>query len=368
MKVPFLDLKKINDSFQPELNEAMMRVADSGYYILGPEVEQFEKSFANYCGTKRCIGVANGLDALIIILEAYKILGKLKIGDQIIVPANTYIATVLAIVKAGLQPVLCEPNPETFNIEANSIEKLVTPKTKAVMVVHLYGQLTNMPGIHSLCLDQGLLLFEDAAQAHGAQVNGKRAGNWGDAAAFSFYPGKNLGALGDGGAITTNHQELADVIQAYRNYGSHKKYYNNYIGLNSRLDPIQAAILELKLSRLDADNQKRQEIAEQYNASIQNPKISKPKQPLDSKAHVWHLYVVNVEDRIGFQKHLDENNIGNLIHYPVPVHQQACFPEWKQLSFPVTEKIHESVISLPISPVMRQEEIDAVIRVVNDYQ
>jgi dTDP-4-amino-4,6-dideoxygalactose transaminase len=367
MKVPFLDLGKITRSFEPEITEAVGKVIASGSYILGDEVQKFEDEFAAYCGTKHSIGVANGLDALIIILESYKITGKLKEGDEIIVPANTYIASVIAIKKAGMIPVLAEPDADTFNLSSRTAARVLTSKTRALMTVHLYGRISDMEHLPAFCKENNLLMIEDAAQAHGAMYKGKRAGNWGDAAGFSFYPGKNLGALGDGGAITTNDDELADVIRAYRNYGSHQKYYNLYAGVNSRLDTIQAAVLRIKLRNLDADNRKRREIAEKYTAGINNKKITLPALPLHPDMHVWHLYVVRTAHRNELQQFLNHHQIGNLIHYPVAPHHQQAFAEWQHLQMPLTETLHNEVLSLPVSPVMTEEEIQTVVEVVNAY-
>ncbi len=368
MQIPFLDLKKINASFEPQLSEALKKVIDSGYYIMGSEVEKFNQELANYCGVKYAVGVANGLDALIVILEAYKLLGKLKIGDEVIVPANTYIASIIAIEKAGLVPVLAEPCEATFNLSVSEVSKLLTNQTKVIMAVHLYGQLADVENLKSLAKEKKLLFIEDAAQSHGAVKNGIKAGAWGDAAAFSFYPGKNLGALGDGGAVTTNDEILAKTVATYANYGSEKKYFNLYSGINSRLDSIQAAVLSVKLKRLDEDNEKRRQIAEMYSNKIKNDSIILPKMPKDRLNHVWHLYVVKTTKRKEFQDFLSEKGISTLIHYPVPPHKQMAFAKWNGLSLPLTEKIHEQVLSLPISPVMTEEEVNYVINCVNSFE
>ncbi|MFQ3575274.1 MAG: DegT/DnrJ/EryC1/StrS family aminotransferase [Cytophagales bacterium] len=366
-KIKFLDLLKINQQYEREIKHILSGIFDSGWYVLGEQVKNFEKDFANYCGTKHCIGVANGLDALILILEGFKILGKLKIGDEVIVPANTYIASVLAISKTGLIPVLVEPDETTFNLNPKLIEEKINPKTKAIMAVHLYGQTADMKNINTIASKHGLLVLEDSAQAHGALNNGIKTGNLSDAAGFSFYPGKNLGALGDGGAITTNEDELAEVLFAYRNYGSHQKYHNKYLGLNSRLDELQAAVLNVKLKHLDKENQLRNEVATKYLNQINNPIISLP-QTADYGTHVWHLFVIRCEKRELLQNYLNENGIQTVIHYPIPPHQQKAYlGTLDNLSLPITEKIHQTVLSLPMSPVMEDNEIDYVIKTVNQF-
>jgi dTDP-4-amino-4,6-dideoxygalactose transaminase len=367
--VPFLDLKRLNASFEPQLSEAVDRVVKSGWYIQGPEVEQFENEFAAYCGTQYCIGAGNGLDALIMIWEGLKIQGKLQEGDEVLVPANTYIASILSILKAGLKPVLCEPDPQTYNLTVANLEQYRTSKTKAILMVHLYGRVSEAQELTAFAEQYGLLFIEDAAQAHGALGNnGKRAGNIGHAAGFSFYPGKNLGALGDAGAVTTNDTELARIIRLYRNYGSAKKYHNEQIGINSRLDPIHAAVLSVKLKRLDADNQRRREIAERYSAEILNPKISLPSLPNSRDQHVWHLFTIEVEDRHRFMEHLSYNSIGNLIHYPIPPYKQKALSQWNGLSLPITENIHSRIVSLPMSPVMSEEEILRTVEICNRFE
>jgi len=371
MKIPFLDLKEINNRYIAEINAEIKKVLDSGWYIMGEQCSLFEQEFADYCGTKHAIGVASGLDALIIILEAYKELGIFELGDEVIVPANTYIASILAISKAGLVPVLVEPDINTYNIDSQLIEEKITDKTKAILVVHLYGLVAQMGQISSIANKHNLKVIEDAAQAHGAIYNGKRAGNIGDATGFSFYPGKNLGALGDGGAITTNDDELAEVISAFRNYGSQKKYVNKYKGLNSRLDEIQAAVLRVKLRYLDDDNQKRREIAQYYCKNITNPNIFLPTlQPSNSPSsqqHVFHLFVIRCKERDRLQKYLTDNDIQTVIHYPIPSHKQEAYPEWNGLSFPTTEKIHCECLSLPISPVIKAENLLKIVEVLNEF-
>lgn len=359
-------MKKINGRFAKEFNKAAKNVIKSGWYILGDEVKSFEKEFAGYCGAKYAIGVSNGLDALILILNAYKNMGFFKNNDEVLVPANTYIATILAISYNNLAPVLVEPDINTYNIDPKKIESKITRKTKAIMPVHLYGQTADMGPIKKIAKKYNLIVIEDAAQAHGALYKGKMAGSLGDAAGFSFYPGKNLGALGDGGAITTDDAELCRVLIALRNYGSHKKYYNLYKGVNNRLDEMQAAFLRIKLKHLDSDNKKRGEIASTYVSKIKNKKIILPKADSYGK-HAWHLFVVRVNDRDNFQKYLAKNGIGTIIHYPVPPHKQEAYKEWNRLSLPITEKIHREVISLPISPVMGGKEAKYVIDIVNRF-
>lgn len=372
MSIPFLDLKAINSQYREELIEAATRVIDSGWYIRGQEVEQFEKEFANYCGSQYCIGVANGLDALILVLRAWKELGKLKEGDEVIVPANTYIASILAITENRLTPVLVEPDIHTYNIDPNLIEQAITPKTKAILPVHLYGQLAPMPAILDIAKRHQLLVLEDAAQAHGANLDGRKAGNWGDAAGFSFYPGKNLGALGDGGAVTTSDEELAQTIRAISNYGSHKKYENLYQGVNSRLDEMQAAILRVKLQQLDTATLVRKQIAVTYAQGIHNPLVYKPiadDATVPSLGnHVFHLFVVRVKQRAKFQAHLKNGSIDSLTHYPIPPHkQQAYHQSHNSLQLPLTEAIHNEIVSLPISPTMSMGEVTNVIAAVNAF-
>ena len=369
--IDFLNLKKINNNHRKELLQAMENVLNSGWFILGDRVKKFEKEFADFCGTKYCIGVANGLDALILILEGYKELGFLKEGDEIIVPSNTYIASILAISRAGLIPVLVEPHIDTYLLNENLIEEKITPKTRAILPVHLYGRLCDMDCINLIAKKHNLKVIEDCAQSHGAKSNEVTCGNLGDAAGFSFYPGKNLGALGDGGAVTTNDPELAKIITALRNYGSEKKYENLYQGLNSRLDEIQAAFLSVKLKTLNEDNQKRRSLAQYYLDHINNSLIVLPydqdKDILNFDDHVWHLFVVRVESRDKFQKYLLDNGVQTVIHYPIPPHKQKAYPEWKNTSYPISEKIHNQIISLPISQVMKEEEAEIVCKIVNSY-
>tara|TARA_B110000211_G_C14082499_1_gene555232 strand:- start:974 stop:2107 length:1134 start_codon:yes stop_codon:yes gene_type:complete len=375
--IPFLDLKRINEQYKTELKDACVRVINSGWYILGNEVAEFEKEFANYCEVEHCIGVANGLDALMLILRAYMELGVIQKGEEVIVPSNTYIASILAISENGLVPVLVEPDVNTFNLDPKLIEQAITEKTKAILTVHLYGQVTNMVEINAIARKNNLKVIEDCAQAHGAlyefgshkveEHKGKRVGSLGDAAGFSFYPGKNLGALGDAGAVTTNDEALADTITALRNYGSHEKYKNQFKGLNSRLDEIQAAMLRVKLRYLDNEISKRQNVARTYLEGIDNPFIHLPFIK-DRNAHVWHLFVIKTANRERLIKHLALNEVQSMIHYPIPPHRQKAYIELKSKSFPISETIHKEALSLPVSPVLTVNEINEIIRVVNDYK
>jgi dTDP-4-amino-4,6-dideoxygalactose transaminase len=365
--IPFIDLKKVNARFEDALVAIFKKTLSASHFILGKEVSTFEENFAKYCGVSHCIGVGNGLDALRIILEGYKVLGKLDEGDEVLVASNTYIATILAIKQAGLQPVLVEAEDKSFNFEIKSLHRAITTKTKAIMPVHLYGQLSPMSQINEFAKKHNLLVIEDAAQAHGAITkNGKRAGSLGDAAGFSFYPTKNLGALGDAGAITTNDDSLALVVRKLRNYGTSSKYVNDELGFNSRLDEFQAAFLNVKLKSLDIDNEKRREIAKRYLSGIINEKIALPYYN-GSGNHVFHLFVVMVENREAFTAYLLKNEIGHLIHYPIAPHHQKALKEFSHLNFPIAEKIHAEVVSLPMSPVMSDEEVDRVISVLNNY-
>jgi len=363
----YLDLKRINDSFEPELTQAIQNVLLSGWYLLGEEVRCFESDFAAYCGVSNCIGVANGLDALTLIFNAYIELGEMQEGDEVIVPANTYIATILSITRNKLKPVLVEPDPHTYNLDPNRIEAAVTPLTKAILPVHLYGQCADMQKIRVIALKYKLKVVEDAAQAHGAVGNGKRTGNIGDAAGFSFYPGKNIGCLGDGGCVTTNDKRLADCIRALANYGSEKKYVNRFKGINSRLDEIQAAVLRVKLKRLDQDNQRRRDLARYYMAHIENPRIVLP-DVTDWDAHVFHIFPVMSDKRDALQAFLKANDIQTLIHYPIPPHKQNAFASYNNLSFPVTESIHARELSLPVSPLMTLKEADQVCDCINHFK
>lgn len=369
--IPFLDLKAINSQYRDELVAAATRVIDSGWYIAGNELEQFEQAFASYCGTKHAIGVANGLDALILTLRAWKELGKLKDGDEVIVPSNTYIASILAISANDLVPVLVEPDLATYNLCPKQTEAAITAKTRAILPVHLYGQLADMPAIMAIAQRHNLLVLEDSAQAHGAELNGKKAGNWGDASGFSFYPGKNLGALGDAGAVTTNDDQLAETLRALRNYGSHEKYKNLFQGTNSRLDEIQAAMLSVKLKHLDTETAHRRKVADAYIQGINNTAVTLPltlnSSPLTRENHVWHVFVIRCEQREALQKHLLEQGIQTLIHYPIPPHQQQAYKEWNMDSYPVSEMIHQQVMSLPMGPTVTMDEVKKVINAVNGF-
>ena len=360
--IKFLDLEKVNNRFRVEIDKRIKSILDKGWYLQGEWDKTFEKHFAEFCGVKHCISCANGLDALNLIIRGY----GFGAGDEIIVPANTYIASILAISQNGCTPVLVEPDINTYNINPDLIEEKITSKTKAIMVVHLYGQAVQMDKIWALVKKYNLKIIEDSAQSHGALYKEKRVGSLGDASGFSFYPGKNLGCMGDGGAITTNDDELAKKIRAIANYGSDYKYHHIYKGINSRLDEIQAAILDVKLPHLDQDNARRREIAKYYRENIKNQKITLPK-AYDEKSHVWHVFVVRCKDRDAFQKHLEDNDIQTLIHYPTPPHKQECYKEIFSLSLPITEKIHKEVISLPISPVMADEEIKKIVKILNQF-
>ncbi len=366
--IKFLDLHRINARFETRFQEAFNRFLHSGYYILGNEVQTFETNFSAYCGTKHCVGTANGLDALILIFKAFIHLGKLQPGDEVLVPANTYIASILSVIHAGLKPVFVEPDARTFNISPSEIEKNITSKTKAILAVHLYGQLADMQGINAIAKKNNLLVVEDAAQAHGAILSSEllKAGNLSDAAAFSFYPSKNLGALGDAGAVTTNDDALAECVRLLRNYGSSKKYENTLLGYNSRLDELQAAILNIKLPYLDADNDRRRTIAKRYLSEIKNKKVQLPFYD-GSDNHVFHVFVILVDDRTHFTAHLETHHIGYLIHYPIAPHKQKALKKHQHESFPITEYIHDSCVSIPVSPVMTDAEVEKIISVINRY-
>lgn len=364
--IPFLDLKKLNLQYKEDLVSACTKVIDSGWYIQGTECVNFEKSFANYCGSKYAIGVANGLDALILILKAYKVLGVMEDGDEVIVPSNTYIASILAISDNNLVPVLVEPDINSYLIDSSKIEEKITSKTKAIMPVHLYGRTCNMNEINAISKKYNLKVIEDSAQSHGAFYEDKRCGNLGDASGFSFYPGKNLGALGDGGAVTTNDKELSDTIRALGNYGSHEKYKNLYKGTNSRLDEIQAAMLSVKLKYLDKEIDNRRRIAEFYNENIKNDNIILP-EILNPTNSVWHLFVIRTKKRNKLQKYLLDKNIQTLIHYPIAPHHQDAYKEWKDESFPISEKIHNEVLSLPISGIQSMEDTKYIVDCINEF-
>lgn len=368
--INFLDLKKINDSFEPELSKAIMRVLDSGWYLLGNEVKAFEQEYASFIGTKHCIGVANGLDALRLILKAYIEMGVMQEGDEIIVPANTYIASMLAITDNRLIPVLIEPDIKTYNIDPFKIEEKITTRTKGIMIVHLYGQNAMHQEIQRLIMKYDLKLIEDNAQAQGCYHGDARTGSFGDAAGHSFYPGKNLGALGDAGAVTTNDEKLAITLRAIANYGSNQKYVNNYQGLNSRLDEIQAAILRVKLQQLDVHNLFRQQVASRYMENIKNKKIILPIYDFSThitNSHVWHLFIIRTHLRDELQQYLTKNGVQTLIHYPIPPHKQLAYRDWNDLVFPLTEQIHNEVLSLPISPILKDEEVNRIVETLNGF-
>ena len=367
--VPFLNLKSINAAYREELINAATRVIDSGWYLQGEELKAFEREFGAYCGTKHCVGVANGLDALTLTLRAWKELGNLKEGDEVIVPANTYIASILAITENRLKPVLVEPNEHTYNLCPIKTAAAITAKTKVILVVHLYGQIAPMNELMVLAAQNNLLVLEDSAQAHGAAINTKKAGSWGHASGFSFYPGKNLGALGDAGAVTTNDEELAVTIRALGNYGSYVKYENRYQGVNSRMDEIQAAILRVKLKHLDKEIQRRRKIALAYAKGITHPAITQPISENRTgellESHVFHLYVIRIAQRKAMQTHLREAGIQTLIHYPIPPHLQQAYNYLNEYKYPFTETLHQQIISLPISPIMTELQVDSVINAAN---
>lgn len=364
--IKFLDLQKINAQYQIELKEAAKRVIDSGWYLMGKEIENFESNYADFCGVQHCLGVANGLDALRLIFKAYMEIGVMQKGDEVIVPANTYIASVLAISDNGLKPVFVEPNKQTFNLDSSLIEQAITTKTKAILTVHLYGQNSIDKHMLNICEKYNLKLVEDGAQSHGALWNGKVSGGIGDAAGHSFYPGKNLGALGDAGAVTTNDSELAKVISALRNYGSIVRYENQYQGLNSRLDEIQAAFLNVKLKYIQKDIKTRRQIANFYLDNITNSQIVLPS-VLNDKAHVWHLFVIRIKKREKLQKYLRENGIQTLIHYPIPPYKQKAYLDFNNISFPLTERIHDEILSIPIDPSMSKDQTKFVVKTINNF-
>ena len=363
--IPFLDLKQINQQYSDELKEAASRVIDSGWYILGNEVQSFESEFAAFCETKHCLGVGNGLDALILILRAYIELGVMQKGDEVIVPSNTYIASILAISENGLIPVLVEPDINTFNLNPALIKQAITKKTKAILTVHLYGQVTAMDEINAIATEHNLKVIEDCAQAHGALYKGKKVGGLGDAAGFSFYPGKNLGALGDAGAVTTNDSKLANMVSALRNYGSCEKYKHVYKGINSRLDEMQAAMLRVKLKHLDKEIQARQSIADIYLSELNNSLIELPIVE-DKKAHVWHIFAIRTTQREAVASALLAKGIQTLIHYPIPPHKQQAYSEWSDASMPISEQIHDQVLSLPMGPTIDIDDINFIVKSINE--
>lgn len=360
--INFLDLHKINEQYRADIDSRIKEVLDKGWYLQGEQNDIFARNFAAYCGTKYALGVANGLDAINLIIRAY----GFGPGDEIIVPSNTFIATFLAVSQNGCTVVPVEPDINTYCIDANLVEAAITPRTKAIIVVHLYGRAVPMAGILKVAQKYNLKVIEDAAQAHGAYDEGKRVGNLGDAAAFSFYPGKNLGAMGDAGGITTNDREIYEKVKAIANYGSDYKYHHIYKGVNSRLDEIQAAILDVKLAHLDKDNARRREIARYYREHITNPRVILPQTDAE-ESHVWHVFVVRSDDREALKAHLEANGIQTNIHYPTAPHKQGAYSEMSHCSYPITEKIHREVMSLPISPVMTDEEVRTVVDVVNSW-
>lgn len=365
--IKFLDLQKVTEKYADEIHAAVNRVVDSGWYLQGAENERFEAEYSSYIGTRHTVGCANGLDALYLILRAYVELGVMRAGDEIIVPANTYIASILAVSQNGLKPVLVEPDIATYQIDDSLIEKAVTPRTKGVMIVHLYGRCAYTERIGDICRRHGLKLIEDNAQAHGCLFGGRKTGSLGDAAGHSFYPGKNLGAFGDAGAVTTDDDELAAAVRALANYGSQKKYVFRYCGRNSRMDEIQAAVLRVKLSHLDEDVAVRKRVAQYYIDNIRNPQITLPDMR-DSDAHVFHIFPVRCGRRDDLQRYLTENGVQTIIHYPIPPHKQECYKEWNDLSLPITELIHREELSLPMSPVMTDDDIRGVVEAINDFR
>jgi dTDP-4-amino-4,6-dideoxygalactose transaminase len=360
--IPFLDLKKINAPYEAEIKEAFNQFIDSGWYVLGKQVEEFESNFAKYCGSKHCIGVANGLDALEIIIKAY----DFPADSEIIVPSNTYIASILAVSNCGLKPVLVEPNIEVYNIDPSKIEEKINQKTKAILIVHLYGRACEMDEINEIAQKYNLKVIEDAAQAHGTVYKGKLAGNLGDAAGISLYPTKNLGAMGDAGAITTNNDDLAEKCRVIRNYGSKIKYKNDVKGRNSRLDEIQAAVLNVKLKYLNEDNKKRQLIAQKYLQNIDNQLITLPKADKVFE-DTWHLFVIRTQNRDKFREYLLSQGIKTDVHYPIAPHHQLAYSEWQNDCYPISEKIHQEVVSLPLNTALSEIEIDYIIDSVNKF-
>lgn len=365
--VDFLNLRNLNAPVAEELKAACARVIDSGWYISGAENEAFEKKFAHYCGTQCCVGVGNGFDALSLILRAWKAMDKIKEGDEVIVPANTFIASILAITENRLKPIFVEPNENSYNLSIGNLKSAITPKTRVILPVHLYGQICDMPEIMRIAKAHHLLVLEDAAQAHGASIHERKAGNWGDAAGFSFYPGKNLGALGDAGAVTTNDPALAEMVRTLGNFGSSEKYKNHFQGINSRLDELQAAMLAVKLSYLDAQIEQRRRVANFYLKGIQNPYIQLPELK-NEESHVWHLFVVRSPCRDALRLHLAHNDIQTLIHYPIPSHKQEAYAAFHHLSLALTEQLHEEILSLPMSPQLSPAELQKVVDACNHFR
>lgn len=365
--ISFLSLREVNDQYKEELKEAASRVIDSGWYLLGSEVNAFECAFAEFCGVKYCVGVASGLDALHLIFRAYLEMGKLKKGDEVIVPANTYIASVLAITENGLNPVFVEPNDTTYNLDPKKVKINVTVKTRAILAVHLYGQISEFDKLEKIAQEHDLILIEDSAQAHGATFNSRKAGNLGDASGFSFYPGKNLGALGDAGAVTTNDGELSKLVRHLGNYGSSKRYVNDFRGINSRLDEIQAAFLSVKLKYLKNDTRARRSIATRYLKGIDSPLITLPKVDCPD-AHVWHLFVIRTEYRDELMDYMSKADIQCLIHYPIAPYNQLAYKEYSSCFYPITETLQNQVLSLPISPRLSEPQVDKVIEIINAFE
>lgn len=364
--VRFLDLQKINARFTVQYEEAIQEILSTGYFIRGKFCSAFEEQFAAFCATKFCVGVGNGLDALFLMFRAYIELGRLQEGDEVLVPANTYIASILAITRAGLKPILVEPDLETYNLDPLEAATKINPRTRAILLVHLYGQAMHMDQIRKLAEKHDLLILEDGAQAHGATFRDEVVGGLGDCAAFSFFPGKNLGALGDGGAVTTNDEKVHEVVKTLSNYGSQVKYVNQYQGYNSRLDEIQAGFLSAKLAVLAEDNKHRDQIAKRYLAEIKNDAVVLPQVAYECSS-VWHLFVVRTQDRDGFQAYLREMGVETLIHYPVPPHKQEAYQEWNHLNRPITEKIAREILSIPIHPCLGDHEVAKVVEVINSY-
>ena len=366
MNIPFLDLQREQKAYEAELQEVIARVVKSGWYIQGKEKQNFEQKYADYCGVNHCVGVGNGLDAIRLILLAYLELGVLSIGDEVIVPANSFVASALAVSQCGLIPVFADCNSETYNLDRETVELQITKRTKAILVVHLYGQVSDIRQLKELASEYRLKLIEDAAQAHGAYYDGIRAGALGDAGAFSFYPAKNLGALGDAGAVTTNDDALAMMVRQLSNYGSSEKYIHRYKGINSRLDELQAAVLSFKLDQLDTENEKRKAIAKQYQEGIKNIKII---QPLVNNfdAHVFHIYTVRTAQRDKLKRYLSENGVDTQIHYPICIHKQDAYQECQALSLMVAETLQNEVLSIPIFPSLTQKEINYIIEILNRW-
>jgi dTDP-4-amino-4,6-dideoxygalactose transaminase len=362
--IPFLDLNKINLQYREHFHQCLERLITKGYLVLGSEVESFENNFARYCNTIGCVGVANGLDALSLIIRSMEFYP----GDEVILPANSYIATVLPVSNNGLLPVFTEPDINTYNIDPSLIEEKITPKTKAILVVHLYGRMCEMDKINTIAQKYHLKVIEDCAQSHGASYFGKKAGNNADAGGFSFYPTKNLGALGDAGAVVSNDTELLLKVKSLRNYGEESKYYNIHKGVNSRLDEIQAAFLNVKLPLLDEENKKRRAIAIRYVNGIKNEEIILPQQPADPLSHIWHLFVIRVVDRVHFRQYMDKKGIQTAVHFPTPVHHQLAYSELKEMTFPISEQIAQQVVSIPISSVIEKDDVDYVIDSINKYR